>query len=120
KTNANGVPANAVLLSSLMVQTLLVLLYFAGNALDLALDLTSALTLIPFFFAALYAAKITFTRDGYPENTNGLGRERVFAILAVIYTLFLIYAAGLQFLLLSFVIYAPASILFAVARREQG
>ncbi len=38
----------------------------------------------------------------------------------MLYTAFLVYAAGLQFLLLSFIIYAPATILFAMTRREQG
>lgn len=118
KTNANGVPANAVLLSSLFVQVLLVILLFASNALDLALDLTSALTLIPFFLAALYALKLVFTREGgLAGNSAG---DRIVAVLAVLYTAFLIFAAGLEFLLLSFVIYAPATILFAMTRREQG
>jgi len=43
----------------------------------------------------------------------------VVAVIAVIYTGFLIFAAGLDFLLLSFIIYAPATILFAMTRREQ-
>lgn len=120
KTNANGVPANAVLLTSLFVQALLVILLFANNALDLALDLTSALTLIPFLLAALYALKLVVTREGYEHSPAGLGRDRILAVLAVAYTAFLVYAAGPQFLLLSFVIYAPATILFAMARREQG
>lgn len=41
-------------------------------------------------------------------------------MLATIYTLYLLFAAGLKFVLLSFVIYVPATILFAMARREQG
>lgn len=120
KVNANGVPENAVLLSSLFVQVLLVILVFANDALNLALDLTSALTLIPFFLAALYALKLVLTRDGYGDDGRGLPRDRIVAILAVLYTAFLVYAAGLQFLLLSFIIYAPATILFAMTRREQG
>lgn len=118
-TNAKGVPRNAVLLSSLFVQLMLVALLFAENALDLALDLTSALTLIPFFLAALYALRVVFTRDGYgPEDRSG--GDRIVAVLAAIYTAFLLFAAGLEFLLLSLVIYAPATILFVIARREQG
>lgn len=39
--------------------------------------------------------------------------------LATIYTTFLLFAAGPKFILLSFVIYAPATILFVMARREQ-
>lgn len=124
RTNRNGVPENAVLLSSLLVQLLLFILLFASNALDLALDLTSALTLIPFFLAALFALKLVLSRNGGTEKNTGkntlVPRDIMLAILACLYTAFLIFAAGLQFLLLSFVIYAPASILFVMTRREQG
>lgn len=120
KTNKNGVPENAVLLTSLFVQLLLVILLFASNALDLALDLTSALTLIPFFLAALFALKLVFTRDGFADGARPTAWDWLLAVLATAYTVFLLFAAGLQFLLLSFIVYAPASILFAMTRREQG
>jgi arginine:ornithine antiporter/lysine permease len=120
KTNRNGVPQNAVLLTSLFVQLLLVILLFANNALDLALDLTSALTLIPFFLAALFALKLVFARDGFTGARGPGALDWLLVVLATAYTAFLIFAAGLQFLLLSFIVYAPASILFAMARREQG
>ena len=35
-------------------------------------------------------------------------------------TAFVIFAAGLKFVLVSFIVYAPATILFVMARREQG
>lgn len=114
------VPVSALLLTSLFVQALLVILLFAENALDLALDLTSSLTLIPFLLAALYALKITLNKDGYEQDSRGLSRDRVVASLAVIYTIFLLFAAGIEFILLSFIIYAPATLLFAKARREQS
>jgi arginine:ornithine antiporter/lysine permease len=44
----------------------------------------------------------------------------VFATIAVIYTLFLIYAAGMKFLVLSAILYGPGTILYVWARREQG
>ena len=40
--------------------------------------------------------------------------------LATVYTAFLLYAAGPKFLLVSLIIYAPASILFVMTRREQN
>ena len=118
KVNANDVPSNAVLMSTLFVQVLLVVLIFAEQALDFALDLTSALSLIPFFLAAAYALKLVATRDG--GATRFSPGEWALSVLAVVYTAFLIVAAGLQFLLLSLIIYAPATVLFARARREQG
>lgn len=41
-------------------------------------------------------------------------------MLAVVYTAFLVYAAGPKHLLLSCLLYAPAALLYAKARREQG
>jgi arginine:ornithine antiporter/lysine permease len=41
-------------------------------------------------------------------------------VLATVYIAFLLFAAGLKFVLVSFIIYAPATILFVIARREQG
>ncbi|WP_134324764.1 basic amino acid/polyamine antiporter [Cumulibacter soli] len=119
KLNRHGVPSNAVLLSSSFVQVLLLVMLLAEDALDLALDLTSSLTLIPFLLAALYAVKLVVTRDGYDLEPAGIKRDRIVAFLAVIYSVFLIFAAGVEFLLLSFVIYAPATVLFVMARREQ-
>jgi arginine:ornithine antiporter/lysine permease len=38
--------------------------------------------------------------------------------LATFYTVFLVFAAGLDFTLLSFIIYAPGTVLFVMSRRE--
>ena len=43
----------------------------------------------------------------------------IVAAIAVVYTLFLIFAAGIDFLLLSCVLLAPGTILYAIARREK-
>jgi arginine:ornithine antiporter/lysine permease len=40
--------------------------------------------------------------------------------MAVIYTLFMIYAGGLKFILLSAILFAPGTLLYYIARREQG
>ena len=39
---------------------------------------------------------------------------------ATVYTIFLLDAAGLKFVLLSFIILAPATLLYVKARSEQG
>lgn len=120
RSNAADVPVPALLITAIFVQVILVVTYFSQDAFNLALDLTSSLTLIPFFFVAGYALKLVLTRDTYRADRAGWGRDLTVAVLATIYTLYLLFAAGLKFVLLSFVIYAPATILFAMARREQG
>jgi len=46
-------------------------------------------------------------------------RDLVLASVAVIYTLFMILAGGLKFILLSAILYAPGTALYYVARRER-
>jgi arginine:ornithine antiporter/lysine permease len=42
----------------------------------------------------------------------------VVGALATLYTAFLLFAAGPKFILVSFIIYAPATILFVMARHS--
>jgi len=121
RSNAHGAPANAVLWTSILVTGILFAVQFLDNALDFTLDLTAALALTPFALASAYAVKAAATRDGYdgvPPRTRS--RELTVAILSLIYTLFLIWAAGYLFLFLACVLLAPATALYVIARRETG
>lgn len=120
KTTSKDVPGNALLLSTILIQVLLIVVLFASGALDFMLDLTAALALMPFALAAGYALKIAITRDGYANVSAGTRtRDLIVAAVAVSYTLFLIWAAGLQFLLLGCLLLAPSTMLYVAARREQ-
>ena len=120
RTTANDVPAPALLLTTALSQVVLVVTAFSDDAFNFALDLTSALSLIPFLLAAGFALKIALR----PRETRGAGtgtrRDLVVAAVATLYTAFLLYAAGLKFVLVSLILYAPATLLFVKARREQG
>ena len=120
QVNDADVPTTALLMSTILVQIMLVVTMFSEDAFNFALDLTAALTLIPFLLAAAYALKLVLTRETYADRPDGWGRELVVGALATIYTAFLLFAAGPKFLLVSLIIYAPASILFVMTRREQG
>jgi arginine:ornithine antiporter/lysine permease len=119
-TRRGDVPFASLLLSTILVQLVLIVTYFSEDAFNFALDLTSALTLIPFLLAAAYALKLGATRETYRERPGGWRRELTVAALATCYTAFLLFAAGVKFILVSFIVYAPATILFVMARREQG
>ncbi|MGW5637353.1 basic amino acid/polyamine antiporter [Streptomyces sp. NPDC003832] len=108
------VPLPALVMSTALSQVFLIVTYFSDDAFDFALNLTSALTLIPFLLAAAFALKISAAGERQRAT------ELVVAALATFYTAFLVYAAGLKFLLVSLIVYAPASVLFVMARKEQG
>ncbi|MFC9242701.1 basic amino acid/polyamine antiporter [Streptomyces sp. NPDC057136] len=118
RSTAADVPVPALLMTTVLTQVVLVVTLFSDDAFNFALDLTSALTLIPFLLAAGYAVKIMLRPD---EGDTAAGRRRdlTVSVVATLYTAFLLYAAGLKFVLVSFIVYAPATILFVMARREQ-
>ncbi|MFI5717368.1 basic amino acid/polyamine antiporter [Nocardia sp. NPDC051750] len=121
RATESDVPINALLLSTALSQTVLIVTMFSQDAFDFALDLTAALTLIPFLLAAIYALKLCLTRETYAGARPATWRgDLTVAVLATVYTAFLLYAAGLKFVLVSLIFYAPATALFVLARREQG
>jgi arginine:ornithine antiporter/lysine permease len=119
RENRHGAPVSALLMTSGLITAVLVVTLFSDDAFTFTLKLCSSLSLIPYLLAAAYALQIGVRGETYDSEPRGRTKEVVFAALAVVYTVFLIFAAGLEFLLLSFVIYAPGTILFIMARREQ-
>ncbi|WP_274578583.1 basic amino acid/polyamine antiporter [Streptomyces sp. AC1-42W] len=119
RATADDVPVPALVMTTVLVQLVLVVTLLSDDAFNFALNMTSSLTLIPFLLAAAFALKISLTADPLAQRPT-TGRDLAIGVLATLYTAFLLYAAGLRFVLLSFIVYAPATILFVMARREQG
>jgi arginine:ornithine antiporter / lysine permease len=120
KENANKVPSNALLMSSLLVQAVLAATLFSADAFTFALSLCSHLSLLPYLLAAAYLLKLVLTRETYPATDASRNKDLMVAILATVYGVFLVFAGGMKFLVLSFLIYAPGTILYLKTRREQG
>jgi len=120
RENANKVPANALWLTNIIVQLFVISTYFSRDAFALMLNLTSAMSLIPYLFVAAYGFMISKRGESYQVRPQERGRDLIMAGVAVVYTVFMIYAGGLKFILLSAVLYAPGTILYIWARREQG
>jgi arginine:ornithine antiporter/lysine permease len=120
RTNKADAPVSSLIMTTIVIQILLLVTLISEDAFNFMLNMTSALTLIPFLLVALYAVKLVATRDTYAENPDGLRRDVIVAGIATIYTTFLLYAAGPKYMLLSLIIYAPGTVLFVMSRREQG
>jgi arginine:ornithine antiporter/lysine permease len=120
RENRQGVPIAALIMSSTLITAVLFVTLFSDDAFTFTLKLCSSLSLIPYLLAAGYALRLGATGETYEHDSSRRGKEVAFAAVATLYTAFLIFAAGIEFLLLSFIIYAPGTILFVMARREQG
>lgn len=120
KENANKVPAAALWLSNIVVQLFVISTYWSRDAFTLMLSMTSVMTLIPFFLVALYGFLLVKRGETYELRPEERQNDYIIATLAVIYTAFLLYAAGWKFTVLSGLLYAPGTLLYVWTRREQG
>jgi len=118
--NANKVPVAALWATSIVVQLIVITTYWSRDAFSLMLNLTSAMALIPFLLVAAYGLMLTRRGETYDVQPRDRTRDLIMAALATIYTIFLLYAGGMKFIVLSAVLYAPGTALYVWARREQG
>ncbi|MFZ2988312.1 arginine-ornithine antiporter [Ideonella sp.] len=124
--NDRGVPAHALWLTNGMVQIFLILTLYSKASYLALISLSTAMILLPYLFSAVYGLKLAWTGEGVKPGTAGTqGAERhpgmdvPITALAAVYCLWLLYAAGLKYLLLSALLYAPGAALYLLAKRQQ-
>lgn len=116
KTNRKGTPVNALLMTQCFTQ--LFLLSILSPQLNetylAAITIATTLVLIPYLLSSLYAVKtaLTLRRQESPHHM-------VIALLGTLYSLYVIYAVGIRYLILSVLFYGIGSLLFLWAKREQ-
>jgi arginine:ornithine antiporter/lysine permease len=118
--NQNDVPSIALWLTNIIVQLFLIVTMFAEYAFDIALELTSAMTLIPYVLVAAYGFKLALRGETYEVAPQERRKDLIITAIATVYTVFMIVAGGLKFVLLSCILFAPGTLLYYLARREQN
>jgi arginine/ornithine antiporter len=117
KENATGSPSASLWLTNGLIQIFLLLSVFASSAYTAFAAIASVAILVPYLFSALYQVKLVATHDGYLEHEKKTVGWIV-GIIASIYSIWILYAAGLSYLLLTSLLYAPGIILYVWANRE--
>ena len=119
RTNVKGTPVAALWATTLLVQMFLLITFFSAYAYGFALEMTSALSRMPYLLVAAYAFKLCWTGDTYEKNPFRRRKDMVIAIIAAAYLCLVLWAGGTKFVFLTALIYAPGTILFIIARRER-
>jgi len=115
--NERGVPSTSLTTTNLLVQLFLIITLYAHSTYQALFYIASAAILAPYIFSGAYAAKLAITGESYVlgENRNA---PMLVGLVATIYGLWLVYAAGLSYLFMCAILYAPSIIFFVWARRE--
>ena len=77
------------------------------------------MTLIPYLLVAAYGLKLAWTGKTYEQDGRSRAGDWARGAIATVYAAGMLYAGGPKFLLLSAILYAPGTILYVLARREQ-
>lgn len=120
RESAHQVPVNALWLANGMIQLfLLITLFSQGTYLSL-IYLASSMILVPYLWSAVYALLLALCSETY-EDLAGLRRKDLaIGLLAVGYAIWLLYAGGVKYLMLSALLCASGALLFRQAKCEQG
>jgi arginine:ornithine antiporter/lysine permease len=118
--NAKGSPANSLWVTNGLIQLFLVLTYFSSNAYNFFYFIASVAILPPYVFSGAYALKLALTGETYGAGDKSRKRDMIVGAVATIYGAWLVYAAGLQFLLMCMVLFAPGILIYLKARQERG
>jgi len=115
KNNSKNVPTNALLFSMLATQIgLLAMLSPAlQKAYYVATHMCTTNILIPYLLSSMFAYKV-YNKEG------GHIKEKIIAIIAGIYSVYVIYAVGIGYLGLAVVIYAIGIGFYLKAKKEKN
>ncbi len=119
RENSHGAPANALWLTNLCVQAML-LWTLANDSTYLNLILlATSLILLPYLWSAAYQVLLAVRGETY-ESGNGRSRDLVIGLIGLAYAVWLVYAGGWEYLLIAALFYLAGTALYIWARREGG
>lgn len=120
KENKEKAPEVSLYVTSGLMQVFMLMVYFSGNAWNTMLSITSVMVLPAYFASAMYLWKLCEDNE-YP---SGFYIRRSTALLSAVvgsfYALWLIYAAGLNYLLMALIFMAAGIPLFIHARHQNA
>jgi arginine:ornithine antiporter/lysine permease len=118
RQNRSGTPIASLWLTSVTVQVCLLLVWLLGKGYTSLLLISTSMILVPYLLIGLFLLKLSFS--GESEGGQGRVLMRAVALVASGYGFWLLYAAGVEYLLLSLLLYGPGLLLFLYSRRQLG
>lgn len=111
RLNRNEVPHGSLLFTTLTVQLCLFLVWQTGNSYETLLMISTSMILVPYFLIGAYLLKLSFTQ-------KLSWKYRLIGLIATPYAIWIVYAAGVDYLLFSVLLYLPGVLLFLFSQRQ--
>lgn len=86
---------------------------FTQSAYQFAFSLAASAILYPYMFSAFYQVKYTIE-----HKQAATPKQWIIGILASVYAIWLVYASGIDYLLLTMLLYIPGLIVYAIVQKN--
>lgn len=113
KKNENDTPISSLWFTNIVIQIILVLVFFTSKGYDVLIQLATTMILVPYFLVGTYLLRLAF-------NIGAAWYIKLAGIIATLYGFWLVYAAGIEYLLFSVILYTPGAILFFYTRYQKS
>lgn len=121
KTNTHDAPVVTILVSSGITQLFLIVSYVAASTYQFFYSCAVNTILVPYVCSAAYYMVIGWKNE-YLDGPHApsVGKARFFGTLGFIYTLFLVWSTGLQGVMITTILFAPAIPVYMLGERGRG
>jgi len=117
KTNKRDTPVTSLIVSNVIVQVFLILVYFAIDAYRFGYTMCSSAILLPYAFSAFYQVKYMIQNK---DVSRGRVIQIIIGVIASVYALWLFYGAGLYYMAFTCLLFIPGVVMFIYDRVKQG
>ncbi|EER47867.1 putative arginine/ornithine antiporter [Actinobacillus minor NM305] len=111
KLNENDVAINSLWFTGAVVQFCLFLVLMTGKSYETLLLISTSMILVPYLLIGAYLLKLSIQQ-------NAAWHIKLTGLIATLYGIWILYAAGLDYLLLSVILYLPGIGLFLYSRYQ--
>lgn len=119
KENEKGSPSVSLWVTSILMQLGMLLVYFSNNAWNTMLSITGVMVLPAYLTSSAYLWKIC--EDGeYPNAQKGRAAALFTSIMGSVYACWLIYAAGLSYMLMAVIFIAVGIPVYIWAKKQNA
>ena len=121
KTNKHDAPVVTVLVSSGITQLFLIVSYVAASTYQFFYSCAVNTILVPYVCSAAYYMVIGWKNEHLDgPHAPSVSKARFFGTLGFIYTLFLVWSTGLQGVMITTILFAPAIPVYMLGERGRG
>ncbi|MBX9033420.1 basic amino acid/polyamine antiporter [Gordonibacter massiliensis (ex Traore et al. 2017)] len=118
RTNKNGAPIVTVLISAGITQLFLIVSVFSSSTYQFFYACAVSTILIPYVCSAAYYMKIAWKRESLQPDQAV--KARVLGTVGFVYTVFLVWAAGIVGIMITTILFAPGIIVYVVGQKGRG